>query len=69
MTQTPSVRVIRTAKVPFPQSQASLPMLMITATVMRIDMDLPFSPTACKIGSRIALTVRTIASLTPQLLF
>jgi P-type Mg2+ transporter len=43
MTQTLIVHVIRTAKVPFFQSRASLPMLLITATVMCIGMYLPFS--------------------------
>ena len=50
MTQTLIVHVIRTAKVPFFQSRASLPMLMITATVMAIAMYLPFSPIAASLG-------------------
>jgi P-type Mg2+ transporter len=50
MTQTLIVHVIRTAKVPFFQSRASLPMLLITATVMCIGMYLPFSPLASSLG-------------------
>ncbi len=50
MTQTLIVHVIRTAKVPFFQSRASLPMLLITATVMCVGMYLPFSPLASSLG-------------------
>ena len=50
MTQTLIVHVIRTAKVPFFQSRASLPMLLITATVMAVGMYLPFSPLAPSLG-------------------
>ncbi len=50
MTQTLIVHVIRTAKVPFFQSWASLPMLLITATVMTVGMYLPFSPIAAGLG-------------------
>ncbi len=50
MTQTLIVHVIRTAKVPFFQSRASLPMLLITATVMAIGIYLPFSPIAASLG-------------------
>ena len=50
MTQTLIVHVIRTTKVPFIQSRASLPMLLITATVMAIGMYLPFSPLASSLG-------------------
>ena len=50
MTQTLIVHVIRTAKIPFLQSRASLPMLLITATVMGVGMYLPFSPIASSLG-------------------
>ena len=50
MTQTLIVHVIRTAKIPFFQSRASLPMLLITATVMGVGMYLPFSPVAASLG-------------------
>jgi len=50
MTQTLIVHVIRTAKVPFFQSRASLPMLLITATVMGVGIYLPFSPIAASLG-------------------
>ncbi len=50
MTQTLIVHVIRTAKVPFFQSWASLPMVLITATVMAVAMYLPFSPIASSLG-------------------
>lgn len=50
MTQTLIVHVIRTAKIPFIQSRASLPMLLITAIVMGIGMFLPFSPIASSLG-------------------
>lgn len=50
MTQTLIVHVIRTSKVPFFQSRASLPMLLITAMVMAVAMYLPFSPIAASLG-------------------
>jgi Mg2+-importing ATPase len=50
MTQTLIVHVIRTAKIPFFQSRASLPMLLITGTVMAVGMYLPFSPIAASLG-------------------
>jgi P-type Mg2+ transporter len=50
MTQTLIVHVIRTAKIPFFQSWASLPMLLITATVMGVGMYLPFSPISSSLG-------------------
>jgi len=50
MTQTLIVHVIRTSKIPFIQSRAALPTLMITATVMGIAMYLPFSAIATSIG-------------------
>lgn len=50
MTQTLIVHVIRTAKIPFFQSRASLPMLLITATVMGVGIYLPFSPIASGLG-------------------
>ena len=50
MTQTLIVHVIRTAKIPFIQSRASLPMVLITATIMAIGMYLPFSPIASSLG-------------------
>jgi P-type Mg2+ transporter len=50
MTQTLIVHVIRTAKIPFFQSRASLPMLLITATVMGVGMYLPFSPIGASLG-------------------
>ena len=50
MTQTLIVHVIRTSKIPFFQSRASLPMLMITATVMGMGIYLPFSPIASSLG-------------------
>ncbi|MEI6331321.1 MAG: magnesium-translocating P-type ATPase [Pseudanabaena sp. ELA645] len=50
MTQTLIVHVIRTSKIPFIQSRAAFPMLMITATVMGIAMYLPFSAIATSIG-------------------
>lgn len=50
MTQTLIVHVIRTSKIPFFQSRASLPMLMITAAVMGVGIYLPFSPIASSLG-------------------
>ena len=50
MTQTLIVHVIRTPKIPFFQSRASLPMLLITATVMGVGMYLPFSPIGASLG-------------------
>jgi P-type Mg2+ transporter len=50
MTQTLIVHVIRTAKIPFFQSSASLPMLLITAMIMGTGIYLPFSPLASSLG-------------------
>ena len=50
MTQTLIIHAIYTAKIPFFQSWASLPMLLITATVMAVGIYLPFSPIAASLG-------------------
>ncbi len=50
MTQTLIIHVIRTRKIPFIQSRASLPLTMTTLAIMGIGMWLPFSPVASKLG-------------------
>ena len=46
MTQTLIIHVIRTRKIPFIQSRASLPLTMTTLAIMGVGMWLPFSPVA-----------------------
>ncbi|NTW52042.1 MAG: magnesium-translocating P-type ATPase [Chlorobiaceae bacterium] len=50
LTQTLIVHIIRTGRVPFLQSRASLPMLMSTLTVMVVAAGLPYSPFASLFG-------------------
>ena len=50
MTQTLIIHVIRTKKVPFIQSRASLPLTMVSLLIMAIGMWLPFSPLAHALG-------------------
>ncbi|MFM2377478.1 MAG: magnesium-translocating P-type ATPase [Cyanobacteriota bacterium] len=50
MTQTLIVYIIRTPKIPFLQSRPSLPMLLVTLTVMAAAIYLPFSPIASALG-------------------
>jgi len=50
MTQTLIVYIIRTAKIPFFQSRPSLPMLLVTLTIMAVAIYLPFSPIASVLG-------------------
>lgn len=50
MTQTLIVHIIRTSKIPLFQSLPSLPMLLVTLTIMGVGMYLPFSPIAHAIG-------------------
>jgi len=46
LTQTLIIHIIRTYRIPFLQSRASTPLLMMTALVMAIGIYLPFSPFA-----------------------
>lgn len=50
MTQTLIVYIIRTPKIPFLQSRPSLPMLLVTLTIMAVAIYLPFSPIASVLG-------------------
>ncbi|WP_243146625.1 magnesium-translocating P-type ATPase [Scytonema sp. UIC 10036] len=50
MTQTLIVYIIRTPKIPFLQSRPSLPMLLVTLSIMAVVIYLPFSPIAPVIG-------------------
>jgi Mg2+-importing ATPase len=50
MTQTLIVHIIRTPKIPFLQSRPTLPMLMVTLTIMAAALYLPFSPLASGLG-------------------
>ncbi len=50
MTQTLIIHVIRTNKVPFLQSRASLPLTLTTLSVMALGMWLPYSPVASALG-------------------
>jgi P-type Mg2+ transporter len=50
LTQTLIVHIIRTAKIPFIQSWPSLPMLLVTLTIMAIGIYLPFSPIGSSLG-------------------
>ena len=50
LSQTLIVHIIRTGKIPFVQSRAALPLLLMTAAVMLVGMYIPFSPLAHVIG-------------------
>lgn len=50
LTQTLIVHIIRTAKIPLIQSTPSLPMLLVTLTIMAIGIYIPFSPIASGLG-------------------
>ena len=50
LTQTLIIHVIRTNKIPFIQSRASLPLIFTTAIVMAVGMCLPLSPIASYLG-------------------
>jgi Mg2+-importing ATPase len=50
MTQTLIIHVIRTSKIPFLQSRASLPLVLTTAAIMAVAVWLPSSPLAPALG-------------------
>ena len=50
ISQTLIVHIIRTNKIPFFQSTASLPVILMTATIMCLGIWLPFSPFASSLG-------------------
>jgi Mg2+-importing ATPase len=50
MTQTLIIHVIRTNKIPFLQSRASLPLTLTTLSVMAFGMWLPYSPASTALG-------------------
>ncbi len=50
LSQTLVVHIIRTAKIPFIQSRATWPVLVLTAIIMVIGMILPFSPLGGHLG-------------------
>jgi P-type Mg2+ transporter len=50
LTQTLIVHMIRTAKVPFVQSRAATPVLLLTGLIMAFGLVLPFLPLAGKLG-------------------
>lgn len=50
LTQTLIVHMIRTQKIPFIQSTASIPVLILTACIMAIGIYIPFSPLGAAIG-------------------
>ncbi|HSW44403.1 MAG TPA: magnesium-translocating P-type ATPase [Phycisphaerae bacterium] len=50
MTQTLIIHIIRTNRIPFLQSRASLPLAITTILIMAIGMWLPFSPIASSLG-------------------
>jgi len=50
LTQTLIIHVIRTGKIPFVQSRASAPLMLLTGTIMAIGIYLPFSPLATYLG-------------------
>jgi Mg2+-importing ATPase len=50
MTQTLIIHVIRTNKIPFIQSRASVPLTATTVIIMAFGMWLPFSPLASALG-------------------
>ncbi|PGE96866.1 ATPase [Bacillus pseudomycoides] len=50
LTQTLIVHMIRTQKIPFIQSTASIPVLLLTALIMAIGIYVPFSPLGAAVG-------------------
>ena len=50
LSQTLIVHLLRTAKIPFLQSWASVPMILLTIIIMAIGMAIPFSPLGTQIG-------------------
>jgi Mg2+-importing ATPase len=50
LTQTLIVHMIRTQHVPFIQSRASAPVILLTATIMAIGVFLPFSSLGAHLG-------------------
>lgn len=50
LSQTLVVHMIRTRKIPFIQSRASLPMILLTCTIMAVGIAFPFSFLGAKIG-------------------
>ena len=50
LTQTLIVHMIRTQKIPFIQSTASVPVLLLTACIMAIGIYIPFSPLGAAVG-------------------
>ncbi len=50
MTQTLIIHVIRTHKIPFVQSRASVPVMLTTVSVMAFGIWLPYSPVASPLG-------------------
>jgi Mg2+-importing ATPase len=50
MTQTLIIHVIRTNKIPFIQSRASVPLTLTTLSIMALGMWLPYSPVAPALG-------------------
>jgi Mg2+-importing ATPase len=50
MTQTLIIHVIRTNKIPFLQSRASVPLTITTLSIMAFGMWLPYSPLASSLG-------------------
>ena len=50
LTQTLIVHMIRTQQIPFIESRAAMPVILLTATIMAIGIYLPFSPIGAQVG-------------------
>lgn len=50
LTQTLIVHMIRTQRIPFIQSRAAMPVILLTASIMAIGIYLPFSPLGAHVG-------------------
>ena len=50
LTQTLIVHMIRTQRIPFIQSRAATPVILLTASIMAIGIYLPFSPLGVHVG-------------------
>ena len=57
LTQTLIVHMIRTQHIPFIQSRAATPVILLTASVMAIGIYLPFSPLGAHVGTGAAAAV------------
>ena len=69
LTQTLIVHMIRTQKIPFIQSTASTPVVLLTALIMAIGIYIPFSPLGPLVCKHCHLTTSLVSRNTIRLRF